>query len=64
MNPQGDDIRPEGLFAPEFGPSGSLRQAVGKGGRVHIDRWLPFIILNRGDEGAASLARRRSRGLR
>ena len=55
---QGDDILPAGLFAPEFGPSGSLRQPVGKRGRVHVDRWLPFIILNRGDEGAASLATR------
>ena len=58
MNRHGADIRPAGLFAPEFGPTGSLRQLVGESGRVHVDRWLPFILLNRGDEGAASLARR------
>ena len=45
-------------FAPEFGPNGSLRQPVGNQGRVHVDRWLPFIILHRGDEERKSLARR------
>ena len=58
MNRQGDDIRPANSFVAEFGPTGSLRQPVGKSGRVHVDRWLPFIFLNRGDEGPASLARR------
>ena len=45
-------------FAPEFGPNGSLRQPVGDRGRVHVDRWLPFIILHRGDDERVSLARR------
>jgi uncharacterized protein (TIGR02421 family) len=45
-------------FAPEFGPNGSLRQPVGDRGRVHVDRWLPFIILHRGEEERTSLARR------
>ena len=45
-------------FAPEFGPKGSLRQPVGLQGRVHVDRWLPFVILHRGVEGRRSLARR------
>ena len=54
MNRQGDDIRPANSFVAEFGPTGSLRQPVGKSARVHVDRWLPFIILNRGDEGPAS----------
>lgn len=45
-------------FAPEFGPNGSLRQPVGNRGRVHVDRWLPFIIFHRGDEKRKSLARR------
>lgn len=58
MNRQGDDSSPANSFVAEFGPTGSLRQPVGKSGRVHVDRWLPFIILNRGDEGQASLARR------
>ena len=48
---------PARSFAPEFGPNGSLRQPVGTGGRVHVDRWLPFIILHRSDE-PVSLARR------
>lgn len=45
-------------FAPEFGPNGSLRQPVGNQGRVHVDRWLPFIIFHRGDAERKSLARR------
>ena len=45
-------------FKPEFGRSGALRQAVGDTGRVHLDRWLPFLILHHGDEPEASLARR------
>lgn len=45
-------------FAPEFGPRGSLRQPVGKRGRVHVDRWLPFIILHRGNGQRGSIARR------
>ena len=42
----------------EFGANGALRQRIGEGGRVHIDRWLPFIILHRGDTPERSLARR------
>ena len=45
-------------FVPEFGARGALREAVGEGGRVHIDRWLPFILLNRGTGDADSLAAR------
>lgn len=45
-------------FEPEFGPNGALRQAVGTSGRVHLDRWLPFLILHRADEPETSLARR------
>ena len=45
-------------FKPEFGPNGSLRQPVGRRARVHIDRWLPFIILHRGIQEEGSLARR------
>lgn len=45
-------------FEPEFGKSGALRQGVGRSGRVHLDRWLPFLILHRSDEPETSLARR------
>jgi len=45
-------------FVPEFSPNGSLRQPVGKRGRIHVDRWLPFIILHRGDDERESIARR------
>ena len=45
-------------FVPEFGKSGQLRQPVGKGGRVHLDRWLPFIVLHRAPDPSASIARR------
>ena len=58
MSRQGDDVCPAKPFVAKFGVTGSLRQRIGMSGRVHVDRWLPFIILNRGDEGRASLARR------
>lgn len=45
-------------FEAEFGPTGALRQVIGEGGRVHLDRWLPFLVLHRGAGPAASLARR------
>ena len=45
-------------FAPEFGPRGELRQAIGASGRVHLDRWLPFLVLHRSDDPETSLARR------
>lgn len=44
-------------FKPKFGKSGALRQPVGQVGRVHVDRWLPFLILHR-SEGPAGLAQR------
>ncbi len=58
MNRRRAGDSPRKSFAPEFGPNGSLRQKVGHRGRVHVDRWLPFIILHRGDQERASLARR------
>lgn len=45
-------------FEPEFGQDGSLRQTIGERGRVHLDRWLPFLILNMEENPAESLARR------
>ena len=37
-------------FEAEFGADGALRQPVGESGRVHVDRWLPFLVLHRGDQ--------------
>lgn len=45
-------------FDAKFSDRGALRQPVGDGGRAHVDRWLPFLILHRSDDPAASLARR------
>jgi uncharacterized protein (TIGR02421 family) len=51
------DERSAPIFSAEFGPRGAVRQPIGEG-RLHIDRWLPFIILHRGGRPGASLARR------
>ena len=45
-------------FEPKFGKAGALRQPVGQSGRAHVDRWLPFLILQRSEEPHSSLARR------
>ena len=45
-------------FEPKFGKGGALRQPVGKSGRAHVDRWLPFLVLSRTGDPASSLARR------
>ena len=45
-------------FEPEFGKLGELRQMVGKSGRIHIDRWLPFIVIHRSSDPGESIARR------
>lgn len=45
-------------FVAEFTPAGALRQKVGRGGRVHIDRPLHFLVLHRSDDPAHSVARR------
>lgn len=48
----------DALFAPEFGKRGELRQSIGKTGRVHLDRWLPFIVLHRSLDPSSSISRR------
>jgi uncharacterized protein (TIGR02421 family) len=48
----------EAPFAPEFGKRGELRQSVGKTGRAHLDRWLPFLLLHRSPDPSGSIARR------
>lgn len=45
-------------FEAGWSENGSLRQPVGEGGRVHVDRWLPFLVLHRGSDDPASIARR------
>ncbi|MBA3668775.1 MAG: DUF1704 domain-containing protein [Sphingomonas sp.] len=45
-------------FAAHFSATGALREGVGRSGRVHLDRWLPFIFLHRGADDEDSLARR------
>ena len=45
--------------APDFGGVGAYRRSLEAGGRVHIDRPLPFLVLNRHHPDTAfSLARR------
>lgn len=41
-----------------FGPRGSLRETFGTSGRVHLDRWLPFLVLHRSDDADSSIGRR------
>lgn len=45
-------------FVPKFSETGALRQAVGRGGRAHLDRALFFLVLHRSAEPRTSLARR------
>ena len=45
-------------FEPKFGESGALRETIGAQGRIHLDRWLPFLVLHRGASDPHSLARR------
>ena len=44
--------------APDLGGAGAYRQTLASGGRVHVDRPLPFLVLNRHPHAAFSLARR------
>ncbi len=41
-----------------FGEQGALREAIGEKGRVHLDRWLPFLVLHRSADVPHSLAAR------
>ena len=45
-------------FEAQFGKRGELRQLVGESGRIHIDRWLPFIVLHRSPMPGTSIARK------
>lgn len=48
----------EAPLSLEFGKRGELRQSIGKSGRVHLDRWLPFLLLHRSADPSGSIARR------
>ncbi|HEY0324977.1 MAG TPA: tyrosine/phenylalanine carboxypeptidase domain-containing protein [Allosphingosinicella sp.] len=45
-------------FTVELGQRGEVRQPVGASGRLHFDRYLPFIILHRSADPERSIARR------
>ncbi|HEY7005994.1 MAG TPA: tyrosine/phenylalanine carboxypeptidase domain-containing protein [Sphingomicrobium sp.] len=40
-----------------FGPRGELRETFATSGRIHIDRWLPFVVLHSSAEPEQSIAR-------
>lgn len=44
--------------APDFGGQGAYRRMLEPAGRVHIDRPLPFLVLNRHPDVAFSVAQR------
>ena len=48
-------VQPDEL---RFGPHGELRETFGESGRVHFDRWLPFLVLHRTDAPEESIGRR------
>jgi uncharacterized protein (TIGR02421 family) len=40
------------------GPRGELRETFATSGRIHVDRWLPFLVLHRSDAPEESISRR------
>ncbi|HEY4071065.1 MAG TPA: tyrosine/phenylalanine carboxypeptidase domain-containing protein [Sphingomicrobium sp.] len=52
--------RPNLELAPSelrFGPRGELRETFATSGRIHIDRWLPFVVLHSSADPGESIAR-------
>ncbi|HET8818555.1 MAG TPA: tyrosine/phenylalanine carboxypeptidase domain-containing protein [Xanthomonadaceae bacterium] len=47
-----------GTRVPYLAEDGAYRQPLGSGGRVHLDRPLPFLVVNRHPDVAFSLAQR------
>src|SRR5687767_4091837 len=45
-------------FEAAFGKAGELRQVIGRSGRAHLDRWLPFVVLHRSEDSQGGIARR------
>jgi uncharacterized protein (TIGR02421 family) len=43
--------------ALRFGPRGQLRESFATSGRIHIDRWLPFLVLHRSEQPKESISR-------
>lgn len=41
-----------------FGPRGQVRETFAKSGRIHIDRWLPFVVLHRSAAPEETIGRR------
>lgn len=41
-----------------FGEHGELRETIGASGRIHLDRWLPYLVIHRSQTDGPSLARR------
>jgi uncharacterized protein (TIGR02421 family) len=58
MNARGGARRSPDTQELSFGPRGQLRETFGTGGRVHLDRWLPFLVLHRTDSPEQSIGRR------
>ena len=40
-----------------FGPRGELRETFATSGRIHVDRWQPFLVLHRSDGSDDSIGR-------
>lgn len=45
-------------FTARFSATGALRRRIGRQGRAHVDRWLPFLVLCRTPSHSDGLARR------
>lgn len=58
MNKAGTLDRPAMAFEASFGPRGELRKKIASTGRIHLDRWLPFLVLHRSSQPRTSIARR------
>jgi len=43
--------------ALHFGPRGELRESFAKSGRIHIDRWLPFLVVHRSADPEEGIGR-------
>ncbi len=42
----------------QFGPRGELRETFATSGRIHLDRWLPFLLVHRSDSPQESIGRK------
>ena len=58
MSPRADLKLAADASDVRFGPRGELRETFGETGRVHIDRWLPFLVLHCSGQPEQSICRR------